>query len=134
MEPPVFVKSAADVVNYLNSKTTSSQNISDERKNDQVTDVSAFSHGVESLIGFGMSTTVVGAGDVSDFDLAEVSQLAPDAFAQNWKMDIQSCNASVPENYNSTYVSIDDMKTDLINKPLKPSLVSELSKIKGGTI
>ncbi len=50
--PPVYVSSADEIINYANSKSTTNSNLTTERMQDGITNLSIMSHGVPSAIVF----------------------------------------------------------------------------------
>jgi RHS repeat-associated protein len=131
---PIFVKSAIEVKNYLNSQNTKAQNLSDERKNDQVTDVSAFSHGIPSSIAFGYENTDYDMlyVDKTDFTINVATKLDKGAFAKGCEIDIYSCNSATPEaNLKQDFPSRDLMIKSALTLP---NLVTEMSKATGQTV
>ncbi len=130
---PIYVKSADEVKNYLNSQSIMSQNISEERKNDQVSDVSAFSHGIPSIIAFGYENKGYDKVnlDKTDFHINVAKKLNKGAFAPRAEFDIYSCNAATPwDNLKADFSSREEM----IKSSLTLSnLVVEISKSTGQT-
>lgn len=131
---PIFVNDAKEVVNYINSQTTRSQNLSEARKADQVSDLSAFSHGVPSFVRFGYENNGVDINkyDKTDFGIREGLNLLRGAFAPRNEIDLFSCNAATPfQNLKQDFVS----RTLLIKSSLSlPNLVTTLSTVTGGTV
>ncbi len=125
---PVYVKTADEVKNYLNSKTTVTASLSVDRLADQVTDVSAMSHGFPSVIGFGFDNTgydMTIPYDKTDFTTDVAKKLDSNAFADGCVVDLFSCNSATPEIDEGQ----DFLTTkDLIDNTLKsPNLVKEIS-------
>lgn len=125
---PVYVKTADEVKNYLNSQTVKSQNLSIDRVNDQVTDVSAFSHGIPSTIAFGYENSGYDMENVdkTDFNIDAANKLNNKAFAPGCEIDLYSCNAATPEaNLKQDFPTRDKM----INSSLTlPNLVAKMSE------
>lgn len=117
--------------NYLNSPNTKTQNLTDDRKNDQVTDVSAFSHGIPSTVAFGYENTGYDMNkvDKTDFNIDIAKKLDKRAFAPGCEFDLFSCNAATPE---ANLIQDFPTRDALINSSLGlPNLVTELSKAIG---
>ncbi|WP_343522274.1 hypothetical protein [Pedobacter sp.] len=129
------MKSADEVVNYVNSQTTKSQYLSSERKADQISDLSAFSHGVPSFIRFGCENSGVDINkyDKSDFGMLEAGKFLKNAFLPNKsQVDLFSCNAATPiQNLRLDFRT----EASLIQTSLKlPNLVNSLSVSTGATV
>jgi RHS repeat-associated protein len=101
-----FVKNAQEVFNLINSNNKNSSGLSEERLNDKVTNISFFSHGVNSIIALGY-TEDDGAYITDNKELMEnittdnVLSIDRNAFDVDYKggsIDIFSCNAAVPAN------------------------------------
>jgi RHS repeat-associated protein len=128
LSKPVYVKTADEVKNYLNSKTTVTASLSVDRLADQVTDVSAMSHGIPSTIAFGYENTGydMTAVDKTDFNSDVAKKLDSNAFATGCEIDIFSCNSATPE--VSTSADFPTRK-ELTDNTLKlPNLVKDISK------
>jgi RHS repeat-associated protein len=76
----IEVNSADQVVNYINSKTTTSTKLSEARKSDPVSNVDAFAHGTPGRIAFGYAGPTEG---VSNFNSESSSKLNSLAFGND---------------------------------------------------
>ena len=134
IEPPVYVKTAKEVKNYLNSQDKKKVGLSQERQDDQVTSVSAFSHGTTSNVAFGYQNTNYSYKweDKTNLNYSNISDLDKGAFAEGCEIDLFSCNSATPgESLKENFPS----KEKLLDKCLnRPSLVSELSAQTGQTV
>ncbi len=132
---PVYVKSADEVKKYLNSQNTKSQNLTEERKKDLISDVSAFSHGTPSNIAFGYDNNGPNNNywnDPTNLNISNISDINKSAFASGCQIDLFSCNSATPaQNLKQDFPTRDEM----VNSTLTlPNLVTELSKVTGQTV
>lgn len=134
IQTPIYVKSAEEVKNYVNSQNTTANNLSPERQADQVTSISAFSHGVPSVIAFGYENTGYNfdAVDKTDLDMDVAKKFEKGAFAVGANFNIFSCNAATPiDDEQKDFAS----RKDLIKSSLsQPNLVTTLSESTGATV
>lgn len=96
----VLVESADEVANYFNSKSTNSNQISDTRLNDKVTDVSVFAHGIPGSVEFGYDYQGGAKSpeeEKKSFGTNQVQQLNPKAF-DNAQIDFYTCNSATDAN------------------------------------
>lgn len=131
---PIFVKSSDDVVNYINSANVSAQNLTAARKEDQITDLSAFSHGTPSFLRFGYENTGVNKNKYSpsDFGMQQAVNILRGSFAQTSDIDLFSCNAATPLSYEKYNFA---SRQQMIQSSLPGwTLVSALSHATGATV
>jgi hypothetical protein len=111
----VIAKSGDDITNYINSKSSSSPDITAERKSDPITSLSFFGHGYPWL--YASQTGVDGfepghgtPGEEYAYPVArpehdkwawgiqDAGAIDPNAFSENSSVDFYSCNAATPNN------------------------------------
>ena len=88
----VMINSSEELNNYLNSKSTSSGDVSEARKADAITDVSVFGHGY-----VGSMELAHGQSNQKDFsyDISDISSLSSDAF-NSANIELYTCNPATP--------------------------------------
>ncbi len=135
IEPPVYVSSADEIKNYINSKSTTNANLTTDRTSDGVTDLAFMSHGVPSQIALGYDNTgyTYKGGDPTNFGADDISKLDSRAFMCGTQIDIYSCNAATPSNMEAADYPTQDA---LINGAMQgANLVKAFSsKAKGATV
>ncbi|WP_444626866.1 RHS repeat domain-containing protein [Flavobacterium columnare] len=115
IDAPVYVKSADEVVNYINSKSLDKIELSDKRSLDPITGLAFMSHGVPSAIPLGYENTgwTGKRSDPSVFDSTDISNINSSAFSLNSKVNLFSCNAATPLNMEAKdYPSIETLVND----------------------
>jgi RHS repeat-associated protein len=90
----VLLNSADELTNYMNSKGTSSSQLSEQRKADQVTDVTIFGHGFAGSMEFGYKQGAE-LQEKFSYGVDDAKKLDPGAF-NNACIDIFTCNAGTP--------------------------------------
>jgi len=114
----VWAEKDQDLTNYLNSKSTTSGNVSEQRTKDQVTDISVFGHGYSSSVEPGH-----GGDDAMhkqySWGIDDANQLKPEAFNNpNWSF--YTCNAATDKNVstdpkNPEYKNLVEVVSDQTN-------------------
>jgi RHS repeat-associated protein len=91
----VIVGSAGELANYLNSKTTTSPDLSKTRTEDKITDVAVYGHGVsgEMAFGYDYNHTRSEEEEKTGFGSDEISKLNPDAF-NDAEICLYNCNTA----------------------------------------
>ncbi|MBN8703790.1 MAG: hypothetical protein J0M08_12050 [Bacteroidetes bacterium] len=105
----ITVKSADEVVNYINSGIKEGPNFSSIRKEDPITQVNMFSHGVPGNISFGY-----GNSDVEQkysFTEAQAKKLNPNAFETNASCTIFACRIGAGKSVNDFTFDTDPEKS-----------------------
>jgi RHS repeat-associated protein len=135
--PPIYVRTADNLVNYLNNKEINTElipgsSISNERSNDKVTGLTAVAHGVPSIVAFGYENTGdenTGTVAQSDFTIESANKLDKNAFD---KADIQfySCNSATAyevyeNNIYGDFPSVTELKEYNSNNPNLVSVMAE---------
>jgi hypothetical protein len=94
----VIANNTDEMVNYLNSKSTINSDVTDERKNDKVTNVTLYGHGLAGNI----SLTYPNVGGNCDLIPSDVQGMSPEAFDDNATIDLYNCNTAtdVPNGTN----------------------------------
>jgi RHS repeat-associated protein len=119
----VRAASGDEITNYINSKTTNSDELSDARTQDQITDLSFFGHGYGPL--YSSQGRIVGAfepghgtpgEDIGDeirpkhdkwaWGIEDVERMATEAFANDANVDFYSCNPGTPNYQGNSLVSL----------------------------
>ncbi|CAN5453578.1 hypothetical protein BH10BAC2_BH10BAC2_33990 [soil metagenome] len=100
----VTVNSGQELANYMNSKNAGSNSLSDERKQDKITDMAFFGHG---LINRGYDPgypSPLGSDERErvNFSTDEIATLNPKAF-DNAQITVYSCNSATSGNNNSNF-------------------------------
>lgn len=88
----IKVKSANELTNYINSKTTKGANLTVDRTNDKVTNVDAFSHGLVGSIEFGYH--MKNEEDAS-FDASDANKMNPKAFEKGAVFSSFACRTGL---------------------------------------
>jgi hypothetical protein len=90
-----YIDNADQVVNYVNTKSINSSplipNDFTARTEDQITDLSVFSHGMGGNIALGFQNTLQGTGWLG---FEQLSQFSPTSFAKGSNIDLFSCNSA----------------------------------------
>ena len=100
----VMANSKDELTNYINSGSTSNSDLTEARKNDQVTDLTVFGHGYASQMAFAHNQPVDAATKESfTFRIGDVSKLNAGAFNQA-QINLYTCNPATnpadPNNYS----------------------------------
>lgn len=129
---PIFISSADEVANYINSKSTASPNLTDVRNFDEISNLSFMSHGVPGEIALGYENTgyTYKKDDVTNFGSEEIAKLSGGAFLCGTKIDMYSCNSATPTNMQSQDYPSQDA---LVNSAMGGNnLVKEFSNVAKG--
>lgn len=135
MDQPIYVSSADEVVNYVNSKTTTTVGLSENRSKDLITDLSFMSHGVPAAIALGYENTNW-TGNYADPTLItprNIGNIVGAGFSITAKIDIYSCNSATPFNMKAVDFS---SQTSLVEQATSGNnIVRSLSnQVKGATV
>lgn len=125
--PPVYVGSADEVINYVNSKTTTTTNLSNARSKDVISDLSVMSHGVPAAValGYGNNSWTGRYDDPSVVTFKHISNVDAGSFAANANIDLYSCNSATPFDLRSANFS---SQGSLIEKSISgDNLIKSLS-------
>jgi len=90
----VVVNQKQDFVNYINSKNVENNELTDARKNDPISSVDVFSHGLKGYLAFGYnssSSATYAQGQEINFHTNDIDLLESDAF-DNTYTRFYSCN------------------------------------------
>ncbi|TAH28405.1 MAG: hypothetical protein EAZ06_10180 [Cytophagales bacterium] len=93
-----FMNNDQELTNYINSGDRNFEDISQNRKNDKITDVAMFGHGYAGSFEPGHSAS----SDIQNkfsYGLDDISKINSKAFANGCKIDLYSCNSAT--DYNS---------------------------------
>jgi RHS repeat-associated protein len=89
----VIANSSQEVVNYLNSKSTSTTAVSEDRKDDKITDVAVYGHGLTGSLAIGYPDKTP---EQKKYDITtkEVDQISSADFADGATIDLYNCNTA----------------------------------------
>jgi RHS repeat-associated protein len=136
IEPPVYIKTADEVVSYINSKSVDPHQSPKTRNEDRITDLAIFSHGRPSNIAFGYDNKGISKAfsDPTNFNPEHVEKIYPWAFdfIGGSEIDLWSCNAATPWGWRDKDFS---SREELISQCTStPNLVSLLAKKTGAAV
>jgi len=92
----VLANSSDELINYINSGTTSSSEITEQRNNDRITDLAVFGHGVEGNIDIGHDG-LIGRSSVEEnfsIDQAKLGNINNNAFSKSSSTILYTCNSA----------------------------------------
>jgi len=117
IEQPIYISSADEITNYMNSKSTTNSNLSTERTGDAITNLSIMSHGVPSVIALGYENTgwTGKRADPTVLDNSDIGKVKEAAFACDAQIDLYSCNSGTPVNMEAKdYTTQDELVNDAL--------------------
>ncbi|MEI7596916.1 MAG: hypothetical protein WCK02_14295 [Bacteroidota bacterium] len=140
VEEPIFIKTSEELIKYIQTKNTTSPSTqtSQARKDDLVTSMAIFSHGLVGGITLGLRDgSEIADGTFKDdpgvFSTKEVQKLSASSFDCKFsEIDIYSCNSATPWATKGQSFSSNEALTKYGNE--NESLVSFMAKITGATV
>ena len=93
----VIASSADEVANYMNSKSTASESLSDTRTNDKIENLSVVGHGVPGDLAFGYDynqSSTSAEEQKTSFSTPQINKLESGAFAENSVTNLYNCNTA----------------------------------------
>jgi len=92
----VFANSSDELINYINSGTTSSSEITEQRSNDKITDLAVFGHGVEGNLDIGYDSYNGRSSVEETFSInqAKLGNINNNEFSKTSSTILYTCNSA----------------------------------------